>query len=82
MVAAGMEDGDYHQIRIREEPFSNRGTGLNGQRTQVLLLCETAKVLGTDSSQVNSFFLGEELLARSNSDHQRDLSVVEMLQSG
>jgi hypothetical protein len=76
-----MKDGHYHQIRIREEPFPNRGIGLNGQRTQVLPFCETAKVLGADSSQVNGFFLGEELLARSNSDHRRDLSVVEMLRS-
>ena len=63
MLAAGMENSDYHQVRIREKPLSHGGIGCGGQTAQVLRLCETAKVFGANSSQIDYFFLSEELLA-------------------
>jgi hypothetical protein len=57
-----MEYGHYHQVGNCEKPFPNRRVGCNGHRAKVFCLDQAAKVLGTNSGQVDRFFFGEELL--------------------
>ena len=82
MLAAWMEHGHDHQIGIAEEPFlgSSGSFGHAIERSKVLVPRETAKMLAADASQAGDLFLGENLLARLNSDHRRGLPYLRCFQ--
>ena len=82
VLAAGVEDGQNHQVRIREQPllgFRAGGFGHPRQSAQVLILGHGAEVIPADSRQARNLVFGEEFLARLDSDHDSRLSVTSML---
>jgi hypothetical protein len=72
VFAAGKQDRQDHQIRIREEQlfrFSACGFGSPGNETQMPASCKIPKMLEANASQAGDFIFGEELLARFDGDH-------------
>ena len=79
-----MKDGHDRQIGVREEPLFGSGAGCFGngpRRPEMLVPSETSEVLGANSGEAGGLFLGEDLLARPDSDHL-GLSICVMLQQG
>jgi hypothetical protein len=84
VLAARVKDGDDRQIGVREEPIVGSGAGRFGNRSrrpEVLVSGQTSEMLAADSGEAGCLFLGEDLLARPDSDHL-GLSICVMLQQG
>jgi hypothetical protein len=67
-----MQDRQYHQVRVREQPLFGFGASrlcCPRDSSQVPVPSEAAKVIQANSRQVRHFVFGEELLARLDSDH-------------
>ena len=79
MLATGMEHGHDHQIGVAEEPFLGPGSsfGDTGQRSKVLVPRQASQMLVADACQAGDLFLGENLLARLDSDHRRTLQSLQ-----
>jgi hypothetical protein len=60
-----------HQIRAAEYPFFGPRGGGAGERAEVFVSGEAAEVLAADAGEAGDFFLGEDFLARLDSDHGR-----------
>ena len=72
MLAAGMQDGEDHQIRVREKPFFGFGAGgFRGacQSAKVFVFRKAVQMFQADPGQRGDFILGENFLALSDRDH-------------
>jgi len=72
VLAAGVDDGENHQIGVGEQPIFDASAG--GSRharelAEVAIAREAAQVLAADAGQAGDFVLSEDFLARPNSDH-------------
>jgi hypothetical protein len=82
VLAAWVKDGQNHQIRIRKQPLLGFRAGSFGhtrQSTQVFILGHRPEVIQADPRQARDLVLGEEFLARLDSDHMYRLTVTSML---
>lgn len=69
MLAAGVQNGHDHQVRVGEEPFLDIGAGRGGERTKVPGLDKAPQVLGANTRQADDLFFRKDLLTRFDSDH-------------
>jgi hypothetical protein len=77
--AAGMENGEYHQIRIGEEPLFRLGAGCLGrprEESQTLASRHVPEVLQTNARQPGDFLFGKELLTRADRGHRLNLLIT------
>jgi hypothetical protein len=82
VLAARVEDGQDHQIRIREQPLPGlcaRSLSRLRQSSEMFILSHRAEVILADPRQARNLVLGKEFLARLDSDHDSCLSVSSML---
>jgi hypothetical protein len=73
VLAARVQNGENHQVRIREQPLFCAGAGGFGRArelSEMLVLGQSVKVIQTNACEARDFVLGEELLARFDSYHQ------------
>ena len=73
MLAARMEHGQDHQVRIAEQPLfglRTRRFGRAHQLPEMAVAGQSADVLQADPSQANDFIFREDFLARLDSDHR------------
>jgi len=74
VLAAWIENGKNHQIGVRKEPFLGfRTRGFRDPRDlpQMPVLRQTAEMFQANTGEAHDLVLGEELLARLDSDHTR-----------
>ena len=72
VLAARLDDGQDHEVRMRKEPLPGFGAGCWGgarERSEVLVPRKPAQVFNANAGQVGDLVLGEELLARLDSNH-------------
>jgi hypothetical protein len=80
VIATGLQNGNDHQIRIREEPLLGFNAGSfsgAGNRPEVLIAGKAAQVIHADARQSHHFIFSEYLLAGLNSHHFRDLTSID-----
>src|SRR5271154_476434 len=82
MLATGMEHGHDHQIGVAEEPLPGAGRSLRrtSLRSEVLNPRQAPQMLAADARQAGDLFLGENLLARLDSDHCLGLQLLRCFQ--
>lgn len=76
MIATWVKNGENHEIGIGEQPlfgFGASGFGGTGDRTQMLVSRDTAKMVQAYARQGRYFGFGEDLLARLDAYHERPL---------
>ena len=76
MIATRMKNCDNQEVGIREQPlfgFGASGFGGTGDRTQMLVSRDTAKMVQAYARQGRYFGFGEDLLARLDTYHSRPL---------
>jgi hypothetical protein len=75
VLAAGMEHVHDHQFRVAKEPFLGPcgSFGDAGQRSEVLVARQTSQMFAADAREARDLVLGENPLARLDSDHRRAL---------
>jgi hypothetical protein len=72
MIAARLQDGDNHQVGIREKPlfgFDAGGFGCAGNGAQVLIAREAAQVIDADPGESYDFVFREHFLAGLDAHH-------------
>jgi hypothetical protein len=72
MIATWVKNCENHEIGIGEQPlfgFGASGFGGTGDRTQMLVSRDTAKMVQANARQGAYFSFGEDLLARFDAYH-------------
>ena len=72
MVTARNQDGEDHQVGVREQPALRLVSGLRSgasDRAEVFAASLIAQMFAADSGQAGDLFLGEDFLTRLHSDH-------------
>jgi hypothetical protein len=72
MIATWMEYRENHEVGISEQPLFGFGTssfGGAGNRTQMLVSRDAAKMVQANARQGRYFDFGEDLLARFDAYH-------------
>ena len=73
MLAAREQNGEDHQVRIREEPLLRTRAcrfGRADELSEVLVLGEGVQMIEADPREARHFVFGENLLARFDRDHR------------
>jgi hypothetical protein len=75
VLAARVEHVHDHQIGVAEEPFlgSCGSFGDAGQRSEVLIPRKAPEMFAANACEASNFVLGENRLARLDSDHRPSL---------
>jgi hypothetical protein len=72
VLAAGMQNGEDHQIGVREKPFLGAdasGFSCADQFAEMLVMGEGVQVIEANTRQAGYLILGECLLARLDTNH-------------
>ncbi|MGH9708639.1 MAG: hypothetical protein ACRD5R_17975, partial [Candidatus Acidiferrales bacterium] len=82
MLAARLQGGKNHQVRIREKQLFRlrfRRFGRTHEFSQMFIVGEAPKVIEADPGQLRDFIFGEDFLAPFDPHHVGYLAIAKML---